>query len=760
MFEFFFKYPGNTWQHADFLWSSGWAERALLLCLLVAVVVIAVTLFRQKLATGKKLVLGLLQCTAVAAALTMLWQPALRMELMQAGENTVAYLLDTSKSMHSTDSGQVSRLQDASELLGADSLIDNAQFDASVYSVSDSLSPLVLPIDQQQLALNNSGARSAIADGLLSVLESVNDQALAAVVVLSDGADNASDVSSQWWQAVKVAGVPVHTVGFGNPVVENDVELSDVFMDSQVAENTSVTAKLRIVHHGHAQVRLRVESGDELLHAENLALDQALSESVHTIRFNSGDAGVTELQFSVSANRSRQPREVNQANNVQQRILNVANRPKRVLYVEGQPRWEYKFIRRAIHGYAGVELVSLLRTSPNKFYRQGVQSAQELADGFPKSRDELYAYDAVIIGSLEAAELNSDQQANLRDFVSERGGSLLMLAGQHGLGDGGWGRSALAAALPTKLSSSSNARDYERIRVPVQPTTQGLRTPWLRLDDDDAANLDAWLSMPDVNDVQNIGAVKPGSTTVLSANLDAQAIPVLAWHRYGQGQSFILGTSGTWRWQMGLPSENQWHEVFWQQLLSHLVAGALPQLSIDDTQAVYRDTSDIPISVTARQADFQPLADGELSVNVTTPSGQEIPTRLIADIDQPGRYIGSIKATQDGPYAISMTAPMRGEAQAAKEGSNVQKWLVKESGTAEQFDTGFHREFLQRISAATGGRYLDAADKDQLAQVLSMQNAGITREELLPLWNMPALFLLLLLAKALEWLLRLRWKRL
>jgi len=103
---------------------------------------------------------------------------------------------------------------------------------------------------------------------------------------------------------------------------------------------------------------------------------------------------------------------------------------------------------------------------------------------------------------------------------------------------------------------------------------------------------------------------------------------------------------------------------------------------------------------------------------------------------------------------------MRGEAQAAKEGSDVKKWLLKESGTAEQFDTGLHREFLQRISAATGGRYLDAADKDQLAQVLSMQNAGITREEQLPLWNMPALFLLLILAKALEWFLRLRWKRL
>jgi len=677
MFELFFKYPSNTWQHADFVWSSGWSGRALVVLMLLALAVVAISLFRQKLSLKKRFILGLLQFTTVATVLVMLWQPALRMELMLAGENTVAYLLDTSKSMHSTDSGSSSRVQGAAEFLSSDTLIDNDQFDASVYRFSDSMTPVSLPLDSENLAVANAGARSAVADSLLSVLESVNDQALAAVVVLSDGADNASQISSDWWQSIKAAGVPVHTVGFGNAIVENDVELSDVFMDSQVAENTSVTARLRIVHQGHAEVRLRVESGDELLHAQNLSLDQNLTESLHTISFNSGEAGVTELQFSVSAvPGDTQTAEVNLTNNVQRRVMNVADQPKRVLYVEGEPRWEYKFIRRALHNYGGVELVSLLRTSPNKFYRQGVQSAQELADGFPKSREALYAYDAIIIGSLEAAELSVEQQANLRDFVSERGGSLLMLAGKHGLGDGGWGRSAVAAALPTKLSGNSNARDYKRVRVFVQPTIQGLRTPWLRLDEDDAANLAAWTNMPQVNDVQSIGVVKPGSTTLLSAELDSQPVPLLVWHRYGQGQSFILGTSGTWRWQMGLPSEDQSHEVFWQQLLSQLVAGSLPQLSIDDMQAVYRDNTDIPLVVTARQADFQPLGDAQLSVNVTTPSGQEIQANLIADIDQPGRYIGSISAQEDGPYQINLTAPMSGEAQAANDGTDVQKWLL------------------------------------------------------------------------------------
>jgi len=735
MFEFFLNYPVSTWRHAEFVWSSGWPLAALLLCLLLAAIVIGITLFRQQLSIPKRIVLGVLQFAAVAIGLAMLWQPSLRMELMQAGENTVAYLLDTSKSMLGTDGSNESRLDAASELLDDDKLISNDLFDASVYSVATDLSALSLPLDNELSSASNAGESSAIAAGLQTVLESVNDQALAAVVVLSDGADNASELSSDWWQSIKAAGVPVHTVGFGKSLVVNDVELSDVMMDGQAGENSAVTARLRVVHNGHDVARLRVEAGDELLHAQNLDLDPSQTESIHTIEFNSGSAGVRDLRFSLSVSGE----ETNTVNNSQQRILNVADNPKRVLYVEGEPRWEYKFLRRALHSFNDVEVVSLLRTSPNKFYRQGVRSAEELVDGFPTTREALFQYSAIIIGSLEAAELSTEQQANLRDFVSERGGSLLMLAGRQGLGDGGWGRSAVAAALPAKLSSNTNAKDYERIRVKVQPTTQGLRTPWLRLEEGDDDNLLAWSELPELNDVQPVGDIKPGSTVLLTTNADisSKASPLLVWHRYGQGQSYILGTSGTWRWQMSLPAENQWHELFWQQFLSHLAAGSLPQLSVDNVDDVYRDTNEIPLAVTARSADFKPLESGELVVNVTTPSGQQIPTRL-----------------------LSMNSTPAGEAQVPAAQTDVQRWWVKESGTAEQFDTGLHKEFLQRISAATGGRYLDAANKDELAELLATQNAGITREELLPLWNMPLLFFLILLLKGLEWLLRLRWKRL
>jgi uncharacterized membrane protein len=770
MFELFLKYPKSTWQHAELVFASGWPAGGLVAAIVLAMFAIVVSLQRQNLSKSRRLIVGVLQAAVISIALLMLWQPSLKLEQMQPGENSVAYLLDTSASMLASDSNQQSRLQQAQSLLNDAALTRSTLFDSTVYSMDESLT--VINPDSQSIV---AGKRSAIADNLKTVLETVSEQSLAAVVLLSDGANNVGQQDSEWWQAIKAAGVPVHTVGFGSNTIINDIELSDVAIDTQVSENSSVVARLQLQHNGFNRARVRVQAGEELLYADDITLNPQALTSFHSIRFNSGEAGTRDLRFSVVPvdDNGAAQLENNTVNNRQQRVLDVGKHPKRILYVEGEPRWEYKFIRRALHGFNDVEVVSFLRTSPNKFYRQGVKDASELADGFPKTREKLFVYDAIIIGSLEAAELSADQQANLRDFVSQRGGSLLMLAGRRGLGDGGWGRSAVASALPVTLSARKNALDYERIRVPIQLSTQGVRTPWLNIvepvasaepgaenADERLQNIEQWAKLPAAGDVQSIGDIKPGATVLLTAQVGNRLVPALAWHRYGQGQSFVFGTSGTWRWQMGMPSEDQSHELFWQQFLSHIAAGALSPITFESTQAVYRDTPDIPVSVVLKQSDFTPVESGEVIVDVTLPSGDTVATTLVADIDQPGRFIGSVAAPEDGPYSMLVKTPALGEAQTATDSTQVKRWWIKESNTAEQFGSALKREYLQRISAATGGRYLDASNGNELADILKLENAGLTREVLLSLWNLPVFFLALIFLKGLEWLLRLRWKRL
>ena len=86
-------------------------------------------------------------------------------------------------------------------------------------------------------------------------------------------------------------------------------------------------------------------------------------------------------------------------------MVNVETRKPRILYIEGEPVWEYKFIRRAIDDYPdiGIELPSMLRTTQNKIYRQGIKDPKELEDGFPTKPEDLFAYQGLIIGSVEAS---------------------------------------------------------------------------------------------------------------------------------------------------------------------------------------------------------------------------------------------------------------------------------------------------------------------------------------------------------------------
>ena len=159
--------------------------------------------------------------------------------------------------------------------------------------------------------------------------------------------------------------------------------------------------------------------------------------------FPAGAAGAKSIEFAV------QPldREENLANNAMTRPLLVSDAKRRILYIEGEPRWEFKFIRRAEEDDPTVQVVSMLRTSENKVYRQGISDPNELADGFPVRPEDLFGYSGIIIGSVDADYFTPLQQELLREYVDRRGGGVLFLGGRSSLSDGGWAASSLNELL-------------------------------------------------------------------------------------------------------------------------------------------------------------------------------------------------------------------------------------------------------------------------------------------------------------------------
>ncbi len=138
-------------------------------------------------------------------------------------------------------------------------------------------------------------------------------------------------------------------------------------------------------------------------------------------------------------------------NNAREALIDVRDRKEKILYFEGEPRFEYKFIRRAIPEGDNIIVTSLIRTADNKYMRQGVDGPDELVAAFPKTREELFAYRSLIIGSLEAAALTGDQHRMISEFVDRRGGGLLMLGGPRAFAEGGYAGTAVADVLPVVL---------------------------------------------------------------------------------------------------------------------------------------------------------------------------------------------------------------------------------------------------------------------------------------------------------------------
>jgi len=741
LFEFLFKYASEDYARSEMIFASDWPQWLMIAISIIAITAIGTGLYfrRRGAATHHLFAVGLLQLGMLAVVMWVLLQPTLTTEKVREGENTVALVLDRSSSM--AYGAPISRFQVAMQSLAA--VVENEDapdFDVRHYELGASAERVASFIDSTP-----TGSATSITDALLMILEEARFNPLAAVVISSDGADTSGGLGADELQEIAAFGVPVHTIGVGRSEIPGDVELSDVTVPDRVLPGSTVSARVTIQHDAPMSTRVKVYDGDNLLQLVPVELLAGVNSTTAWVEVELDEAGPHQLRFTVDGEAT----EDELRNNTRSTLVDVANQKYRVLYFEGEPRWEYKFLRRAVGNDEDLGISTLLRVSPNKFYRQGIDNAEQLQDGFPTTRDELFTYDALIIGSVEAASLSGGQQEIIRDFVSERGGSLLMLAGPRGLGNGGWGQSAIADVLPVRLPATTTD-SFRRTRASVLLTPQGSGTQMLRFSADADENRAAWGELPDIADYQLTGSLKPAAVTLLNARTDVGQIPLLITQPFGRGHAYILATGGTWRWQMSMPVEDQKHETFWRQMLRALVASAPENVSL----VASGSSNDVDITLRAEFRDdaFRPVDDIGVTAVASHESGETYSIVMQPGADESGVFVGKLTPPQSGTWYFEAVAERNGEPIAISRTS-----ILHESGQAEYFNFRKNAGLLQRLSEATGGEYFEADDMSALPDLLRYSSSGITETEYRSIWDAPAIFLLLLMLKASEWLLRRRW---
>ncbi len=742
MIEWLLKYPLSVIRDADVVLTNPLSG----LTLLVATVVILALLVASAvlgarthgLGAGRRLVLGALLALLAVAVLGVLMMPALRVETLKPGANRVAVVLDASLSM-SFPAGERSRLaaaQDALEGVTAD-LMPLADLD--LYAFAEG----ARRIDTLG-GVSATGSQSRLAESLETVLAGYSGAPLAAIVVATDGADTGAQPDLT---PLIAAGVPVHVIGVGARALAGEVELVDVAMPVEVAPGTQVDALATVSHGAAGSAVLRVREAGRLVTAVTLDLPADRSSSRVRIPFTSGREGIRDLEFEVVPVQG----DVLEANNRLQRLLTISPQVRKVLYVEGEPRWEYKFIRRALDGDEVLDFKSLLQTTDRKLYRQGVADAQDLASGFPESRDALFEFDLLMLGSLAAAELSEAQHAMLEAFVSERGGSLLVLGSRNSLAAGGWQGRPLAAVLPVTVGGAA-APAYVTLTGQARVARDGAQSALTLLPD--AEGGDPWETLPPLGDYLHLGALKPAAQTLLELVVDGSAAkPLLVQHHYGLGTAAVLATGSTWRWQTRTDVDDPRHQIFWRQLARQRAEEALRERDV----AVTVEADVLQIRAALRdelQPQDSPIAGAAATQRptalITAPDGQERLLELSGGAVH-GVFEASLDATQAGVHRVDVTLP---------DGERITRFARLGSRDREYFRPVQNVALLQRLAATTAGAYWTPESSGGLAEALTFGSAGIREVKLLPLWDAPAVFALLVLLKSGEWLLRRRWRRL
>ena len=746
IFRFFFELAPVVFSQGEYRFAptTGSYVAALLVGLGAGLAILAYRSGRGR--KRDRVALAAIRLAILTIILVCLFRPLLVVRAASPQQNFLGVLLDDSRSMQIADVDGQPRANYVKAEFGANTrgllqALSN-RFTVRTFRFSNAATRTT-----QESDLTFSGSQSRLGVALSGARQELAGLPVAGLVMVTDGADTADAALGEALLALKAESLPVFTVGVGQETLSKDIQVGRVATPKTALKGTTLMVDVVLSQSGFdgQKVTLDVEDEGTLVSTQEITLPDAGTPASIPVRFTVNEAGPRVLRFRVSP----QAGELVTENNAREALIDVRDRKEKILYFEGEPRFEYKFIRRAIPEGDNVIVTSLIRTADNKYLRQGVDGPDELVAGFPKTREELFSYRALIIGSLEAAALTGDQLRMIAEFVDRRGGGLLMLGGPRSFAEGGYVGTAVADVLPVVLDRGNVQPKGTVSRMNAKPTRAGLATAVTQLAATEAASTEKWNSLPVITTVNRVAAVKPGATVLLTGIDESRAErPLLVYQRYGRGKSFAFLPQDSWLWQMHhtMAVDDLTHENFWRQLLRWLVDGVPDH--VEPSFASERVEPGEPAHLIANVVDpsFVELNDASVMVAVTGPGGSIVDLPMSWDGEHPGEYSAAIPTKAPGWYEARLEATRGGKSV----GSAVTHFRVA-PGDAEYFDATMHAGTLRRIAEESGGRFYEADDTATLADDLRYTGRGVTTVEEHDLWHMPIVLMLLVGLLCAEW---------
>ena len=705
-----------------------------------------------------------LRAAALTALVIFLFRPIALLPPFGARDAIVPILIDTSRSMRIYDADGQSRLARAETIVKTQLLpAIGGRFVAETFAIGETIAPV------GEGTLDHLGAdarRTDISGALAAVRDRYRGQPVAGIVVVSDGGDTGSGRGARDTTARAIGdGPPIFAVGVGSPDGLHDREVLGVTAGDPRIDRASVDLHVSATStgFGRAPFQLRVLANGRVIDSRRVAppADGSPIDEVFTVSPDPLNATVYTAEIPVSDAEGEAVAE----NNAHSTLVSPAGRKRRVLVVEGAPGFEHSFITRAWAGDPGLEVDVVTRKGKNGdgqdtfFVQAGAGRAAALTSGFVTKRDQLFAYDALVLANVESDFLTRAQQATIADFVAERGGGLLVMGGRS-FAQRGLSESPLEVVLPLEVSDRRGGVVRTSLTTPGLPshnkltlTADGETHPMMRLGASADETRKRWAALPALAASAPLGAARPGAKILAVTTAPGGGVfPVIAVQRYGQGRSMVFAGEAAWRWKMMVASSDRAYDIFWRQAARWLSADSPDPVTITvpDT-AEPGDTASITID--ARDASFVPAPDAEVQATMTAPGGETAPLKLRRA--ESGRFAAAIAPDRAGLYHVRAEA-RRGSGSREPLGS-ADRWFYVGGADREFTDPRLNEPFLRRIARSTGGDYVRAAEASRIVSRLQSAAPQDAAPERRDLWHEPWAYALIVAMLSAEWILRRRW---
>jgi hypothetical protein len=762
VFQLLFKYRPAVFAEGDLAFG---VAGPMVIALVAAAVAIGAALFTYRRVGAHSTVRDRVVLTAIRAAallvvLVCLFRPMLLISAPVPQRNFVAVLVDDSRSMQIADDGAAAgaRAGVVRNALGtSDSSLIAAlreRFQVRIFRFGADLQRVEDPA-----SLGFNAAETRVGDAITAVRQELDAVPVSGIVVLSDGADNAGQAVEDELLSLRARAVPVFTVGIGSERFRKDVEIERVELPRQVLLGSSFVANVVIRQRGYARERvpLVIEDDGKVVAREEIELPPDGASVPVRVPVTARDAGARTFRFSVPVQSDEQVA----PNNERKALIEVRYRREKILYVEGEPRHEVRFIRDAVEADSNLQLVVLQRTAENKYLRLNVDGPTELASGFPTSRAELFRYRAILLGSIEASAFTPDQLRMLSDFVSVRGGGILFLGGRRAFGEGGYAGTPLADILPMFVDGEAvpdSLTPFIELRARLtpagltHPATQHAATKGGPRRRGEAADSSPIVKVP-VTSVNRVSRLKPGAVTLLEGTAGRTRQPVLVYQRFGRGLSVALPIQDSWLWHMhaDVPVDDPAYRTLWRQLLRWITSDTPDQLKVGTSVDRVRPGGTVAIRAEMADSAFVRRNDARLLARVTAPSGamREIPLEWVVDRD--GEYQATYASDEPGIHTVRVMTS------GGKPGDKVLEdstFVAVADLNAEFYGAEMRRPLLQRIADETGGKFYTPATMKAIPEDISLSKRGVVVINQMDLWDMPVVLVLLIALLAGEWAFR------